>query len=144
MTFKKQNLRFLVYFTLVFIVGNFVFSFFETYLYDLSINNKLSKNGIRDSILFPFYINVLCVTYFIFSYIFIYKVSNTLSYKKYVRLFLVIYYILSVYTLSYVHYISPLSYLSSYIYNGIENNVWSQDYKSYIYNKEIQKLGVVE
>jgi hypothetical protein len=130
----KQDNKFWFDFFIIFLLGNIIISFFEVYtfdkIHDIYIDVKHIKNKdfyLRLFIFAPSIIKTICFSYFIYSFIILYKDIQVIKHKKAAQYLLLIYYISCIFTISWYHYISPITYLASYTYNGFINSVFSED-----------------
>lgn len=123
----------------IFLLGQFLIGIIGWFIYDFKSYNYPSL-----IVVLPFLKSLIVLTYCIFSSYHFYCIAKKQSEVFFlsVKYFLVFYYIASVF--SYTFYLSytPLTYASSFVYNGLKNNTWNQSLIDYQNNSFCQENGV--
>lgn len=133
---KITNKTIILYFVIMFILGNLIIGFLESAFYEYGYYYKVFNiiNSKRMLSFFNYALQCLFLGYSIFSFIIIFK---KLKYSTSFKLFFVVYYFAFVWIYTFYKYSSPISYLSSFIYNGFSNNCWDNDILTYYKNINI-------
>lgn len=130
----KQKYKFWYDFLIIFLLGNIIIGFFESFtlnmIYETYAQTEDIKNKgfyIRLFVFLPAIVKTICLGYTIYSFIILYRASQYLMDKLLIRVLLIAYYILCIFTISWLHFSSPITYFTSYIYNGIAHNDFTHD-----------------
>lgn len=125
--------NFLLYFVFLFIIGNFLIGLLESSYYEYGYVYKVFKNlkNARLSISIELISSSLFLGYSIFSATLSYYKFNKTKYNFIFKIFFIFYYIVFVWIYTFYGYSSPISYLSSFFYNGISNDIWNIDILSH-------------
>lgn len=128
-----RDRSFLFHFWIVFLLGGILLGVIESFLYTDGYAYIGRYNNLRISVCFDLFSSCIFLGYVVFSYSLLwYDVQKNKKYTKILISFLIFYYFLYLYVVSYLHFYSPISYLTSYLYNGFNNGVWTQDVLSTI------------
>lgn len=147
----KQKHKFWYDFLIVFLLGNIIIGFFESFSLDLIYDTYIRTENLRNKNLYirllifiPATVKTLCLSYTIYSFVVLYRSAQYIKNKKLIKFLLTCYYILCIFTISWLHFSSPITYFTSYIYNGLANNDFTQDVTSYQENLYLVKRGWYE
>lgn len=126
----KQNNKFWFDFFIIFLLGNIIIGFFsllikEKIYIDYIIEGNKQWFDIKDRIILifgPSIISFIGIVYAIISFIVLHRDINIVHNPRWLKIFLICYYILYIFTISWKNYTSPFCFLSNSIYLKIFSN----------------------
>ncbi len=132
-----QNKKFWIDFWIIFVLGGIIIGLLEVFSYDVVYpfmeQHKLPQSfPIKLLILYEPTQNFICLGYAIYSFNILYKDIDIVKYKKLLKTFLGMYYVLFVFVLSWFHYCSPFAFACSNIYTGTKYDTFQYDVRNYI------------
>lgn len=134
---KKFNYKkFFLEFFIIFIVAQLLVGIISWFLYDISLT-KMSRGGY----FVYFFKEIFTVTFVVFSFIYFVKkikLSNNKIFRNSMISFLSLFYLLSIYCITFCSAYTPIVYLSGFVYNGISHGVWGEDFKTSIIKRQIE------
>ena len=128
----KQDNKFWFDFFIIFLLGNIIIGFFALFMRDKIYMDYViegSKRGldVKDRIILvlgPSIISFIGIVYTIISFIVLHRDIIIVRNPRWLKIFLIFYYILCVFTISWKNYTSPFCFLSNSIYSKIfPNNI---------------------
>ena len=120
-SYQNVSRKFWIDFWAIFVLGNIIISFFESFstdvIYPYIEQFKLPQDyPERLWVLFPYIRNFVCLSYAFYSFFIIYEYIDRVKYKKILKVSLLIYYVVFVYVLSWFQLLSPFSTFTKHIY----------------------------
>ncbi len=128
----KQDNKFWFDFFIIFLLGNIIIGFFALFMRDKIYMDYVieeSRRGldVKDRItlaLGPSIISFISIVYTIISFMVLHRDIIIVRNPRWLKIFLIFYYILCVFTISWKNYTSPFCFLSNSIYSKIfPNNI---------------------
>lgn len=125
-------------FFVIFILGQFFVGLIGWYIFDLR-----KYNIFPFLIILPFFKSLIVMSYCLFSTLYLYKcLSKYLSkFIGTINVCFILFYFSSIYTYSYHFSFTPITYVSSFIYNGFKHQVWNKSLIEYENTLFLGSLG---
>lgn len=139
---ETKNSKVLFDFFIYFLLGSIIIGFWESFSIQYGFTWITQFKSARAVVLYTFFYYFIGLGYTGFALKLLFDDLKITTYKKVLSTFLIIYYVLFVYIFSYFHYLSPISYVTSYIYNGISNSNISANIKSSLMNKNSNIINI--
>lgn len=126
----KQDNKFWFDFFIIFLLGNIIIGFFALFIREKIYMDYViegSKRGldVKDRIILvlgPSIISFIGIVYTIISFIVLHRDIIIVRNPRWLKIFLICYYILYIFTISWKNYTSPFCFLSNSIYSKIFSN----------------------